>query len=310
MRILHFSDPHFDLSLHAIPWKKWFGKRAIGALNLLGGRGKRFDEAEEKIEALARFSSRQGVDLMLCTGDYTALGLYSELENAAKLIEILSKSCDTYITIPGNHDVYSIDAIRGGHFPLFFGEYMGTDCPEFLSDDIWPFVRLFGHNVAVIGLNSAKPNPIPWRSDGHIPTVQLDSFRKIVQDERIRDRFIFVMTHYAARTERDEPDTRLHGLSNADEFLDICSTIRRGAILNGHIHRCYSVQPAGVNIYQYCAGSISMDGREGFWLFDIEDDNMEAKRGVYENGEFVLIECVTKTSETGKNDRTIKDVDA
>ena len=48
MRILHFSDPHFDLSLRRLPFKKWFGKRAIGALNLLAGRGRVFDQAEEK----------------------------------------------------------------------------------------------------------------------------------------------------------------------------------------------------------------------------------------------------------------------
>lgn len=34
-------------------------------------------------------------------------------------------------------------------------------------DGPWPLLRLIGENLAVVGVNSARPNPLPWRSSGH-----------------------------------------------------------------------------------------------------------------------------------------------
>lgn len=293
MRLLHFSDPHFDLSLWTIPLRKWFGKRAIGALNLLGGRGRYFDDADEKIAALTRFKNANDVDLVLCTGDYTALGLKAELENAAELIAPLAQPPEHYLTVPGNHDVYCTDVILGDHFREYFGPYMHTDWPQYAVEEEWPFVRLFGEHLAVIGVNSAKPNPLPWRSDGHIPPAQLEALERILKDPRLRERWIFVMTHYAARLADGRPDTPHHGLRNADEFLRACRPIRRGAILCGHIHRCYvtDLSSEGLSIDLYCAGSVSMEGRECFWLFDVEPESIRVRRGVYDAGEFRLLEC-------------------
>jgi 3',5'-cyclic AMP phosphodiesterase CpdA len=294
VRILHFSDPHFDLSLRTIPLRKWFGKRAVGALNLLGGRGRYFDEADEKIAALTRFKETHGVDLVICTGDYTALGLTAELESAAELIAPLAQPPERYITVPGNHDVYCFDVLWGDHFREYFGPYMHSDWPQYTVDDGWPFVRLFDEaNLAVIGINSAKPNPLPWRSDGHIPSRQLEALERILDDHRLRERWIFVITHYAARLPDGRPDTPHHGLSNADEFLRVCRRIDRGAILNGHVHRCYvtPLTSEGLKIDQYCAGSVSMEGREGFWLFDLTPESMTVHRGVYDAGAYRLLEC-------------------
>ncbi len=283
MRILHFSDPHFDLSLHTIPWRKWFGKRAIGALNLLGGRGHYFDEAEEKIDALRRFKESHGVELTICTGDYTALGLRAELENAAEIIAPLAQPPERYITVPGNHDIYCFDVLHGDHFREYFGRYMHSDWPQYAVDDGWPFVRLFDE-VAVIGVNSAKPNPIPWRSDGYIPPVQLEALEHIIADPRLEGRWTFVITHYAARLANGRPDTPNHGLRNADTFLQACRGIKKGAILNGHIHRCYrtDLRGEGLSVDLFCAGSATMQGRECFWLFDVTPTQLLVHRGLYD----------------------------
>ena len=282
MRILHFSDPHFDLSLRTLPFKKWFGKRAIGALNLLAGRGRFFDEAEEKIAALNNFKNENEIDLVICTGDYTALGLDAELRNAAELIAPLTDAPQGFITVPGNHDIYAIDVIKNHYFLDNFGTAMQTDMPEYCTDDIWPFVRLIGDNVAVIAVNSAKPNPVPWRSDGHIPSVQLETLNYILDDTRLTGRFVFVMTHYASRLGNGQPDTRLHGLQNADAFLEICKKLTAGALLCGHIHRCYRTPLDGLNVDLYCAGSATKEHREGFWLFDIENSVGKVSQGFFD----------------------------
>ena len=73
LRVLHFSDTHVDIQIRHMAWKRWFSKRAIGAINLLRGRGKYFDDAEEKIAALIEFKEANNIDLVIHTGDYTAL---------------------------------------------------------------------------------------------------------------------------------------------------------------------------------------------------------------------------------------------
>ncbi|MEA3302115.1 MAG: metallophosphoesterase [Pseudomonadota bacterium] len=286
MRILHFSDPHFDLSLRTLPFKKWFGKRAIGALNLLAGRGRFFDEAEEKIAALNRFKNENSIDLVICSGDYTALGLDAELRSAAELIAALTDAPQGFVTVPGNHDIYAKDVIKNSYFLNNFGAFMQTDMPEYCSDGIWPFARLIGDDIAVIAVNSAKPNPVPWRSDGHIPGVQLEALKCILEDERLRGRFLFVVTHYASRLENGQPDTRLHGLHNADDFLAICKKVSTGALLCGHIHRCYRTPLEGLEVDLYCAGSATKEHREGFWLFDIENGACRVSQGFFDAEKF------------------------
>ena len=78
MRILHFSDPHLHSRLGQMSLGDWFSKRAVGTWNVLRGRARRFDLAGPKLAALAEFSRQQEIELVICTGDYTALGLDTE----------------------------------------------------------------------------------------------------------------------------------------------------------------------------------------------------------------------------------------
>ena len=45
LKVLHFSDIHIGVAIRHMSWKRWLSKRAIGAINLLRGRSKYFDEA-------------------------------------------------------------------------------------------------------------------------------------------------------------------------------------------------------------------------------------------------------------------------
>lgn len=284
MRILHFSDIHLKLRLHQMPFSKWFGKRSIGALNLLRGRGKRFDDAEEKIRVLARFARDQEVDLVICTGDYTALGLEHELAHAREVVDPLMTAPKGFVTVPGNHDIYVADVVRQRRFQRHFSEAMRSDLPELCSDGPWPLVRLIGDEMALVAVNSARPNPQPWRSNGKIPAVQLSALETALTDARVHDRFVFVITHFAARLSTGLPDTKLHGMTNGEEFLAACRAISRGAILCGHIHKRYHVPVDGVPGGLYCAGSATMAGRESFWLLDVVDGKVNAMPG-YWNGD-------------------------
>lgn len=264
-------------------WKKWFSKRAIGAMNLLRGRAKYFDEAEEKVKALIRFKEENSIDLVINTGDYTALGLEQELILAKNLVSPLMHPPQHYITVPGNHDIYVHESSSHYRFSEQFCSVLQNDLPEYCRGGHWPLIRLIGNDVAVIALNSSRPNPWPWRSNGLIPQEQLDAFKDVLQDKRIKDRYLFVVTHYAPRLKNGNKDTKLHGLINADDFLEICSSVRSGSILCGHVHKTYSVSIAGLHSNIYCAGSATMEGHEGFWVYELKSGELQAKRVYWDN---------------------------
>ena len=275
-RVLHFSDTHIDLHIRHMAWKRWFSKRAIGAINLLRGRSKYFDDTEEKIAALIKFKEAENIDLVIHTGDYTALGLESELKLAKELVEPLMKPPQCYLTVPGNHDIYVHEGNSHYRFSEQFCSVLQNDLPEYCRGGHWPLIRLVGDDIAVIALNSSKPNPIPWHSNGRIPQEQLDAFEEVLQDPRVKERYIFVMTHYAPRLANGEPDTELHGLLNADDFLEKCKGVKKGAILCGHIHRTYRLNLEGLSCDLYCAGSATMEGHEGFWVYEVEETKLKA----------------------------------
>ncbi|HEY8428640.1 MAG TPA: metallophosphoesterase [Sandaracinaceae bacterium] len=286
IRALHISDVHVDVPFARIPWRAWLGKRLLGGGNLWLRRGRYFRRTREKLAALERFRAEQGAELVLCTGDYTALGTEPELAAAREAIDPLTRGRLGFVTVPGNHDVYVNDAL--GRFEAIFAELLGTDLPQYRADAHWPIVRLIGDSVAVVAVNSARPNPQPWRSSGLVPAAQLDALARILRDPRVRERFVFVITHYAPRLADGRPDRYTHGLVNADALLAVCADLPYGAILHGHVHRCFTVRVPGVSPPLFSAGSTTQEGREGLWLFEIDGEGMRAVRGAWDGARYVL----------------------
>src|SRR5262245_33923092 len=106
MRVLHVSDVHVTVSVADMPWREMLNKRLLGAVNYkLRGR-RQFAHAADKLQELAQFAQREAVDLVICTGDYTALGTEPEFAAARAAIQGLATAKFGYITVPGNHDVY------------------------------------------------------------------------------------------------------------------------------------------------------------------------------------------------------------
>lgn len=92
-------------------------------------------------------------------------------------------------------------------------------------------------------------------------------------------RFVFIVTHYAPCLPDGRPDTPAHGLENAEEFLQVCAGVERGAILCGHVHETYRVRLPEIGPEVFCAGSATMHELEGFWLYDVEGGRLSAHRG-------------------------------
>jgi 3',5'-cyclic AMP phosphodiesterase CpdA len=287
IRVLHFSDVHVDVPWHAMPLREFLGKRLVGGANLLLRRKRLFRDARAKLQALARFADEQSVDLAICTGDYTALGTGPELAAARSAIEPLTRRPRGFVTVPGNHDLYMPDTLRDRRFERCFGDLLSTDWPEYAVDGGWPAVRLYSAGLAVITLNSARPNPQILRSSGRIPHAQIAAFDRIVADPRLAGRTVLIGTHYAPRRPDGSPDSWSHGLENADELLGVAARLPRVAILHGHIHWRFHVQSA-LGPHLFGAGSATHAGREGIWLYEIEHDRLRARPGGFRDGGYRL----------------------
>jgi 3',5'-cyclic AMP phosphodiesterase CpdA len=287
MRVLHFTDVHLPIPYLRIPAWSWFSKRALGGMNSWLRRRKKFRDAPRKLQELEAFARDEGVDLFLSTGDHTHLGTEPEYEQAARVLEPFRSAAHGLIHIPGNHDVYLVDAVRERRFERYFGEFQ-TDLPELAGRGAWPFVRLLGPDVAVVGVNSARPNAPFWRSSGRIAEAEVEALERVFADPRVSSRFVFVLTHYAPRLPSGEPDEPNHGLENADAFLAACSRLERGAVLHGHVHHCYFLRVPELRIPIFGAGSTTYAGREGFWVFDVGPEGASARKGSYQAGAYVL----------------------
>jgi 3',5'-cyclic AMP phosphodiesterase CpdA len=250
-----------------------------GGVNFLRGRGRRFERALEKLDRLADFTNSGEVDLVVFSGDFTAMGTRAEFATARAAIQPFVTSPAEFVCVAGNHDLYTRTVAREKRFETTFKGLLESDLPDAPVDGPWPIVRLFGDDVAVVAVNSAKPNPVPWRSSGRIPSVQLDALRGILERPELESRFVFLVTHYAPCLPDGSPDTDLHGLENVEDFLRACAGIERGAILCGHVHHTYRARIPGVGAEVFCAGSATMHELEGFWLFDLEDAGVTARRG-------------------------------
>jgi 3',5'-cyclic AMP phosphodiesterase CpdA len=284
IRVLHFSDVHVQEPLSTVPSAELWTKRILAALNLWLTRGRLFREVPEKLAALGRFAQAEAVDLALCSGDYTAIGTHAELKSARAAIKPLTTLAYGYLTVPGNHDLYAHDA-RDGRFEKYFGDLQPSDAPEYAVDAAYPFVRLIGSELAVVGVNSARPNSV-LSSAGRIPDAQIEALGRVLDDARLAGRFVIVMSHYGILRRGGEPDGAHHGLENAAALMRVCDR-PRVLYIHGHIHHHYCHAAAVGHPWLFCAGSATHKGREGAWLYEIERDTAHAvpvrwREGAYE----------------------------
>ncbi|MFQ5529991.1 MAG: metallophosphoesterase family protein [Gemmatimonadota bacterium] len=285
MRILHFSDMHIGLGVRRVPLADWPGKRLAGGANLLRGRGRRFSRAAEKTRQMVRLGRELRADFVVCTGDLTALATEAEFQAARAILEPLLDT-GRFVVIPGNHDLYTPRDVTQRRFDRRFGPGLESDAPDLCTDGPWPIVRLPAEGVAVIAVNSARPNRAPWNSSGRVPDAQTEGLRTALADARVAGRFVFLMTHYAPCQPDGSRDSREHGLENVADVLAASAGIERGAWLCGHIHTTFRQRIDGFAGEVFCAGSSTLSGREGFWLFESDAAGWSARRGRWSDGAY------------------------
>ncbi|NOY93585.1 MAG: metallophosphoesterase [Deltaproteobacteria bacterium] len=286
-RVLHISDVHVEEGFSEVPWTRFLDKRGVGLANLLLRRRRHYADAPRVLAAMAEWALGAKVDVLLLTGDLSALGTRPELRAARRALTPLLETVPEVVILPGNHDVY---LARDGAFEASFGDLLRTDLPELAVDGVWPQVRLFGEDLAVVAIESARPNPQIRRSSGRTPQRQLEALAAIFAHPALRGRLTLVATHYALRRPDGSPDSRHHGLENAEELLQACADLERGAFLHGHIHRRFFLQGPPLPLPLFGAGSSTHRGHEGGWVFDLADARAEVRELSCDAGAFSLSE--------------------
>lgn len=251
-------------------------------------RGRHFPGVRKKLDQLAEFARTEGVDLALSTGDFTVLGTHGELKEARERMQQFVELPLGVVVVPGNHDRYAPETFRQDRFQQYFGDLLVSDAGEGAEDESWPLLRFPGPHVAVLALDSAVAHRNPLHAWGKVPELQLSSLEKRLEDPRLQDRFVFVLVHHAPRLPNGEPDGDGHGLRNAEQLLRACSRIRRGAVLFGHVHRCYHLELPGLAAGLFGSGSATMLGAEGSWLFDVDGGQVKACRVRHRRGRYTL----------------------
>ena len=232
MRIAHFSDIH-ALTLDGMkPWQ-WVSKRVAGYANLLTKRRNRHPVA--LFEALVADVDRLGVDEVVVTGDLTNLSLDGEYRQAKAILDRLRVGAGHVTVIPGNHDVYTLDALVGGGFQRVFAPYLASDERR---AETFPVVRRRG-DVAIIGISTARPSPVPL-ADGWVGRRQLAAVEQALAAHE--GAFRVLLIHHPPV---DNRWSILRGLRDRGALQKVLARVGAELVLHGHEHRDIRTSLAG-----------------------------------------------------------------
>jgi 3',5'-cyclic AMP phosphodiesterase CpdA len=261
-RLAHFSDVHVTSS----PWKEgttgFAGKRLAGSLNYyVGGRRRHFEHVHTQLERL--LDEVDGCDHGLCTGDLTQMSFESEFERCASLFGDRLRDRERWTVLPGNHDRYTVEAVRDRRFERWFGE---------VSSDTWPWVRQLTEGVTLVSVDVSRPCRL-WDSSGWCGKEQRERLAATLRSPDLQDAFVVVALHYGLLRADGRPDRPNHGVRDYRELLAILDhpDSRVDLVVHGHLHRPFALSRRGYEIR--CAGSATdLHRAAGYNIYRIDPD--------------------------------------
>jgi len=264
MKVAHVSDLHAH-SLTGTGPLAFFTKRLAGFVNLRLHRREKHPTA--LLDALVADLNATKPDEILITGDLTNLSLASEFRLSRSLLDRLELGARHVTIIPGNHDVYTLDAYFRQPFQNFLGPYAASDS----GDETYPVVRVRDH-VALVGLSSARPSPIPFAS-GSLGRSQRGRLEERLAELGRRGLFRIVMIHHPPV---DNRASLLRGLRDRGELQAILARVGAELVIHGHEHRDLTTTLRGPDgpIPVSCVGSASynhpgIDRRARYHIYEI-----------------------------------------
>lgn len=181
--VLHLTDFHF-WELVRDP-RLLLNKRALGNVNVWLRR--RHEFGMERAAPHAAHVASLGVPTLILGGDFTSTATEGEFALARDFVQTLADTGATIHLMPGNHDVYTFEAVRRRRFERHFGEWLppggyparttlpgGT--PLILAPTVCPNIlssagRITAAEAAAVARLIAGAPPGPVLVAGHYPAL-------------------------------------------------------------------------------------------------------------------------------------------
>lgn len=286
-RLAHVTDPHFR-SFEGARLAEFFGKRAVGALNVAVNRRRK--HKMELLAAMADDVRTIAPDHLALTGDLSNVSLDAEWRVALRWIEGLERSPRDVTVIPGNHDAYVAEVVEQRRFEAMFAAYQSPDEPDpdgaSAAAADYPFVRRRGP-LALLGVNScvATGDLGAW---GEVGQAQLERLERLLAAPQLRGAVRVVLIHH--------PPVRVKGgedrnLKDRDAFAAVIARAGAELVIHGHDHQDENsvlTGPAGRQVPVIGAGSASYAGgperRARYNVYEIDGARITLSVRVHDEG--------------------------
>jgi Icc protein len=200
-----------------------------------------------------------GVDHLVVTGDLTLSAEPREFERAADLLRPWAQA-GTLTVVPGNHDVWTEDAVDTGRFLRAVGaDGRGMRRPA----PTYPHVAPLGSDVVLVALDSARWGQEPRDTAGRLGAEQLRGARELCREHQRQGKATVLAFHHhvvlpAERIPSDAGVSRMP-LADADQVIRLVAELPVAAVLHGHRHCAFRVDVPGPDRPTpiLCAGSVS-----------------------------------------------------
>ncbi len=266
MRIAHFSDIHVEAGASEVAWRHLLGRRTAGFVNLhFGPRKRHFVGATDRLVRTLEEVVATEPDLIVLSGDLTALGLEQEFARAREVLQPFLTHAD-WLVIPGNHDVYTLPDARRELYRQYFGDLYRADITA--EGRTTPYVRLIGGDLAFVVCETARANRAFWDSRGEVSPEELAALETLLRHDTLSHRQVFLVTHYAPYMPSGKPDSGWHGLRDLDHVLAALRPHMPALWLHGHIHHSYALVDGETEFKVADAGSGTHDPRQSFNLYE------------------------------------------
>jgi 3',5'-cyclic AMP phosphodiesterase CpdA len=229
LRIVHLSDIH--VWRYILNPFHLFSKRALGMMELLAGRARRF--RLERLAGVVEHVVSLEPDHVLITGDISTTALPKEFRAALQALAPLLADPEKVTVLPGNHDRYSSGAVRSRLFEEWFGAY----APQ----ETYPWLRWLDEETAILGLDPTRHH---ISAKGYLPPNQLAQARALAADAEHRPPRLIVACHYPLFA---PPayflELKFKCLANAAEVAEWLSAIGPHLFCCGHVHAAWAFRP-------------------------------------------------------------------
>lgn len=229
--IAHLTDVHLGPMTRFAPIY-WNVKRGLGYLNWV--RKRRHAHVRAVLDRIVADMADRAPDHIAVGGDLCNIGLPAEHIGALGWLESLGPPQRVSV-VPGNHDIYCRPG-AGDPGVGRWAAYMASDAKgSALADGPagFPFVRVLGDAVALIGVNSAVPTP-PAMAWGRVGDAQLARLAAVLERARAAGLFRLVMIHHPPLPGQASPG---RALKDAEALQAVLARHGAELVIHGHNHR-------------------------------------------------------------------------